>query len=332
MKRCPPRRGAFTLIELLVVIAIIAILIGLLLPAVQKVREAAARLRCQNNLKQFGVALHNYESSNATFPQGSSSATTPVSGSFYNINAQNWRVRLFPYMEQGALHGKLDLGGTASLSGYSGTPPSATNAILLKLVISTYRCPSNPDDPTGSPPSMDNQLGTQLIDYVGIAGAYPDPIGRATSVYQSGYGYIGNNGCLPANESVGFKSITDGTSNTMIIAEQSGKVGTVNISSNYGGGWIGAQFNQPISQITTPGQLNFATGITTVRFQINARSTVSNASALPYHTNTVLNSLHTGGINVVFADGSVRFLTDSTPMATLQNLSVKDDGQVFTLN
>src|SRR5206468_1394355 len=125
--------------------------IGLLLPAVQKVREAAARLQCQNNLKQIGLALHNYHDANNALPPGSPAARNPYGGSWYNIYAHNWHVRLFPYIEQDNLYKTLKLDDTTSLAGYSGTPPSGPNVILEGLVIPTYRCPSNPTPATASP-------------------------------------------------------------------------------------------------------------------------------------------------------------------------------------
>jgi prepilin-type N-terminal cleavage/methylation domain-containing protein len=323
-------RTAFTLIELLVVVAIIGILIGLLLPAVQKVREAANRMRCANNLKQMGVALHNYHDTHQSLPPGSSAAPVDsVVGTFFNINSPNWRVRILPFVEQGGLAGKLKLDGSLSLSGHTPCAASGANAILLQLWIPIYRCPSNAGDPIGNPPNMDNGSGTQMMDYAGIAGAYPDPAGR-TRYYQSSYGQMGNNGTLLVNESLRLTDITDGTSNTMVVAEQSGLVGGQNVSASYGGGWIGARYQQTVSQMTTANQAFFTTGVTTVKYQLNTRTGTANASSRPFETNTILNSAHAGGINALLGDGSVRFVADSIPMATLLNLSSRDDGVVIS--
>src|SRR5256885_4261860 len=138
------RRSAFTLIELLVVIAIIAILIGLLLPAVQKVREAAARTKCQNNLKQIALGLHNYHDANGTFPK--CTAPKDAAGTPVNLAGVGWHVLLLPYVEQAALHAQFDL----TAAGYSGTnnyypnqtDGKARNQTLGGTLVSIYICPS----------------------------------------------------------------------------------------------------------------------------------------------------------------------------------------------
>src|SRR5436305_7352248 len=158
------RRG-FTLIELLVVIAIIGVLIGLLLPAVQKVREAANRMSCQNNLKQLGLAAHNYESTNGFLPPGSANIP-PNSDSAASILAL-----ILPYMEQSNLYDRFDLSQDVNLS--------ATNYAARVQEVRSYLCPSDPqqgskDQPGSTPPGLPKAVPSGRNNYMGNIGTTAD--------------------------------------------------------------------------------------------------------------------------------------------------------------
>ena len=347
----------FTLIELLVVISIIAVLIALLLPAVQQAREAARRTQCKNNLKQIGLALHNYYDAYQYFPVGAmmGGETNPFPYSKnYSIIGPNWRVAILPYVDQGPIFNKLGFGdGSTFHTPYTGFPsvtrPTAnTNVVLQGFKAPLGNCPSGVNPQVGIAGTIMAPGGgnPQLWDYVGIMGAYPDPGGRTTVFGSSTYdaGKFAATGMLCPATIRGMKHATDGTSNTLIVAEQSGQVTRPttpteksDIRSNYYGAWTGfsglARSDNTLLNVPPPwpGGDNgdcWATGITCVRYSPNTK--IGGPGALqPYEANTILNSFHTGGINVLLADGAVRFISDNINFTTLTGLSTSDDGTVL---
>jgi prepilin-type N-terminal cleavage/methylation domain-containing protein len=227
-KLCWCSGRAFTLIELLVVIAIIAVLIGLLLSAVQKVREAAARLQCQNNLKQIGLALHNYHDANSCFPPGET-------GPFMVPPNDAWPSHVLPYIEQDNVYKGVSKTLWGWWSGYG--PPSPfkygppegqygpgpndpdpvrkAHYFASISVIKTYQCPSSPEKQRGNIVGIEFTTGnffddTGILMYSGISGSNRD--GSLCST--RGVLYYGSKTKLP--------EITDGTSNTMVVGETSG--------------------------------------------------------------------------------------------------------------
>ena len=229
LKKWPAWLG-FTLIELLVVIAIIAVLIGLLLPAVQKVREAAARMQCQNNLKQIGLALHNYHDSFKFFPTAGSADGKPLSGGPWPNSGEgtNWMVHTLPFIEQGNIYNRLTFNGDAGWTDNDTQPnSSARNNVLLSagVVIKTFRCPSDPKEAlirndSNVRPADDYKVTRN--SYVAIAGAvdrldgaglFRESRNTDASSWSIDFGITAWGGLIvPAFSRVSFGSSTDASS------------------------------------------------------------------------------------------------------------------------
>ena len=310
------RRG-FTLIELLVVIAIIAILIGLLLPAVQKVREAAARMACSNNIKQLGIAAHNYQSANNTLPAGADGQNAGCI------------VYLLPYLEQDNVFKgfSFNLAYTNYWNDPLNRPPSTSTDVVprpparygTEATIKSLLCPGVPDNPTTV--LMSVNYGTAGIDYAGA---------NAGHVFSSAPGrlvlgktnYLGVGGYYPGNPTLAgvftYKSrnkveiIGDGSSNTMMFAEYAGGYNAWGGSGGIPDGVMGAAWSCGFNY----------TGFGTP--PADYRSTTIAGWAL-------FSGPHSGGrLNVCFADGSVRNFGSNIDFSTWVYLSGMNDGVVIS--
>jgi prepilin-type N-terminal cleavage/methylation domain-containing protein len=316
-------RSAFTLVELLVVIAIIGVLVGLLLPAVQAAREAARRMSCSNNMKQLGLAMHNYHDTYGTFPLGSFNLREqwPASGT-------NWRALILPFIEQSNLHEQLQFSYSSSFmaGGAAGADALLGNEVLRGLLVPTYRCPSSAIDPFDNAPVQNNQERVLNVSYVGIQGAARPVPGNdpARGTFDRGHGWVSMNGMLYPNGRTKMRDTTDGLTNTMMIAEQSGLVDGVNRTSNYYGGWMGSR--HPRKPDDGGAWDLWQTGTTCVRFAPNSQIVQTGATDYQFRNNTIINSFHTGGINISLGDASVRFITNSIDFQLLKQLACRYDG------
>jgi prepilin-type N-terminal cleavage/methylation domain-containing protein/prepilin-type processing-associated H-X9-DG protein len=286
-------RPAFTLIELLVVIAIIAILIGLLLPAVQKVREAASRMKCQNNLKQIGLGLHNYHDSYQKFPMGWTDSRPSWA----------WGTWILPYIEQGNLYNQLNPSNQPG-SGTLFEVAMANNLALLQTKISVYICPSD-NNPAGN--LNDNRKFTTTT----VPSAPAAGISIGISNYVASNGNTARTTPAPTNTPEGgvfavdrqynVLQVLDGTSNTFMCGERATRVPGTTTGVQAAGVWAGVNR----AEGSEYPQYYAVSGFTCFRMPDGRSDTGGNNPERAY------SSLHTGGSNFVLCDGSVRFVSNN---------------------
>jgi prepilin-type N-terminal cleavage/methylation domain-containing protein/prepilin-type processing-associated H-X9-DG protein len=296
----PSRTNGFTLVELLVVIAIIAILIGLLVPAVQKVRESAARTQCQNNLHQIGLALHGYHNNQNSFPAGY--LCQPQTNDDYTSPGWGWAALLLPYIEQGNLANQINRNLPVE---------DSSNLAARSTVVALYVCPS--DRFTGIftiYDSNNNPLAQAATNsYAACQGVGPDLDEELDD----------GNGMFFRNSKVRIADVTDGTSNTIAIGERASlftqtpwagavSYGTTRITA-------GAPTNNPSAVEDAATQVLVHVGI----------HTINDPNADPEDFFTP----HSGTCMFLFADGSVHPIITGISLSTLQALATRNGGEIF---
>jgi prepilin-type N-terminal cleavage/methylation domain-containing protein len=309
--RFSQHRAGFTLIELLVVIAIIAILIGFLVPAVQKVREAASRTECANNLKQLGLALHDYHDTYKGFPGAKWTQVSAVTAT--NPATSDWHALVLPYIEQGNLYATYNINIDWSLSPNDsvtlGNPITAPN----QQTVNIFLCPSAP--PTGLPGRAD--LGTNfrtMTDYSATINVlapnafFTGTPPAADPTYQ---------GILGLNVKRKVTDILDGSSNTIMVAECGGRNNTWEMGAQQGSLAHDGAWCNPLNALTITG-FNPATGKSPGPVAVNGAN------------NENVYSMHPAVAGAVFGDGSVRFLSGQTSINTLYALVTRAGGEIVS--
>jgi prepilin-type N-terminal cleavage/methylation domain-containing protein/prepilin-type processing-associated H-X9-DG protein len=351
--------SGFTLIELLVVIAIIAILIGLLLPAVQKVREAAARMKCQNNLKQFGLAAHNYESANGTLPPSQHTIVLPAPGSgvptTYSSGAP-LQALLLPYFEQANKYNQFDMNYNVNSDAplNSNIPAkSGANAAARSGDVPVFLCPSDP--------ASESYFGAGRQNYFGSLGAYANYRGSGSSldgIFSLPYPASGQ-----TMKGVTIVGVTDGTSNTAMFAEvvrssipynaASGVRDYATIIINSSNSGYNETNGTTISMCASGSNWSTSIKYTGQQYYRNLPSNFVYTHTLPVNWNKKVasgtqryscgstaftsmhiaaSSFHTNGANVCMADGSVRFVSESIPFQTWQMMGTRAGNEVIPNN
>jgi prepilin-type processing-associated H-X9-DG protein len=301
---------------LLVVIAIIAILIGLLLPAVQKVRDAAARMTCQNKLKQLAVACHNAHDARQVFPAGLEVAnltgSCPDQANPSNDARTPWGVAVLPFVEQDNLFRSFSPTATFAINReFLGN--ATTNGTPQQVVVPTFHCPSDA-----------RTVGSDRSSYLPVGGGGSPTACPCVATNYSGF-IIYSNGVFYLNSKTRLTDITDGSSNTYLIGESKYQVADLRTSDNAEkrGMWSGGAYLRK--------DWRYYTAIAAAVEPINQPSGIADYTATARRENEAVvgrtfGSMHTGGCNMAFADGSVKFMQNSTDINLHRSLGTIADG------
>ena len=299
-------RQGFTLVELLVVIAIIGILVALLLPAIQAAREAARRSQCGNNIRQIGLALHNYHDSHNVFPAGNivrgfhsdgcraSNAESPIYG-----HGAPWTVVLTPYLEDTALHSQFDFDLPFDFTGRGDSP----NWEFQREPNPRFHCPS----------SRDTRATFNGNHYYGVAG------GGSHQCRWTGLGYSNfNNGSMYLNSSISMRHLLDGTSNVFLVGEQSMRVPGREQATGIAWG----------ASARAHGDHGLHTNVAGARYPINSNAAQKAAGTHRWGIMTrTFSSEHPGGCHFLMGDASVHFVNDTINLTIYRNLGIRDNGE-----
>lgn len=285
IRRARVRQG-FTLIELLVVIAIIAILVALLLPAVQQAREAARRIQCRNNLKQFGIALHSYHEIVGAFPPG-----------WIGTRSWSWGAMILPQLDQANLYEQLDWNVNPAT-------PSPVTEEALKTPLPVFICPSAPKEPIQVDPDAGDGHRKAIATYLGCAS------GSEAIDLRRGIGGVMQDGVFYINSSTSMTSITDGTSYTLLIGEAPFELEPPNRGIDpYGSGTNRVDhFALTGGSLIEGSELSEVVGSTVPEFNLWLSEDTSidiNLRELSF------GSYHHGGLHLLFGDGRAKFVSDS---------------------
>jgi len=330
--------AGFTLVELLVVIAIIGILIGMLLPAVQQVREASRRIACGNNMRQSGIAILNFESSHMRFPPGGDDGALSASSDRTTPGGFSWMAHIMVHLEQGNLWNAAD---------FQNTTYNQMKAFVEGQLLPIYKCPSSPMEDF----TLNRSSGAMIADFVAISGSVDgfgglDEPTASPTAFGSSRGILSKNGIFYNNSKTTFGAISDGSSNTAMISEVSNFVyvdtgsgpeardyrpgGRGETSTDNGPGFHGGwQFN------TNPDVLYNCTSLRHINnpgqsLLFPAQSGGNSTEGVNFRgLNSPLRSAHSGGVQVVRADSSVKFVDDSVATMTMAQLANRKDATVL---
>ena len=317
VKLSKPHSG-FTLVELLVVIAIIGILVGLLLPAVQAAREAARRMQCSNNLKQIGLALHNYESSHGALPAGCNGLVN-AAGNNFNGHGWTWHASILPYVELTNLYEAVQ--GPDGMGNELGSTTSGKPLIVRATVLPLFWCPSQPDVTNGmqkggyQPSNYNGNMGTRIGN--GNDDCICTGVSNLNDMMTNPWGCMNGNGIFYVRSRTRFADVQDGLSNTIFVSEVPDSGGDVvgqfsagcDRKAIFSGG---ADSNPPMEMS---------------EFLIAAEGN----DPINGGAEEASGSFHPAGANFLLGDGSVRFLSENMNMPTYQAISTRAGGEIASV-